>query len=66
MRQFNLPLNQSKLDMKVLQLKSIELQFNQLAQKLHDVKQRLLSKQVEVSELSTSIDSYKQTGTDSK
>ena len=35
-------------------------QFNQLEQKLHDVKQRLLSKQVEVSELNTSIEAYKQ------
>mgnify|MGYP001574856855 CR=1 FL=1 len=60
MRQFNLPLNQAKLDTKVIQLKAIENQFNQLEQKLHEVKQRLLSKQVEVSELNTSIEAYKQ------
>jgi chromosome segregation ATPase len=60
MRQFNLPLNQAKLDTKLIQLKSIENQFTQLEQKLHEVKQRLVSKQVEVSELSNSIESYKQ------
>jgi chromosome segregation ATPase len=63
MRQFNLPLNQAKLDTKVIQLKSIENQFNQLQAKLAEVKERLLSKQVEVSQLSTSIDSYKATTT---
>lgn len=63
MRQFNLPLNQAKLDTKVIQLKSIENQFTQLEIKLNEVKARLLAKQVEVSELSNSIDSYKQTTT---
>lgn len=63
MRQFNLPLNQAKLDTKVIQLKSIENQFTQLETKLNEVKARLLAKQVEVSELSNSIDSYKQTTT---
>ena len=66
MRQFNLPLNQAKLDTKVIQLKSIENQFNQLATKLKEVEERLKSKQTEVSELSNSIETYKQTATDSK
>lgn len=66
MRQFNLPLNQAKLDTKLIQLKSIENQFTQLEQKLHEVKQRLVSKQVEVSELNKSIEIYKQSATDSK
>lgn len=60
MRQFNLPLNKAKLDTKLIQLKSIENQFTQLEQKLHEVKQRLVSKQVEVSELNKSIESYKE------
>lgn len=66
MRQFNLPLNQAKLDTKVIQLKSIENQFTQLQAKLAEVKERLESKQTEVSELSTSIESYKQTATANK
>lgn len=66
MRQFNLPLNQAKLDTKVIQLKSIENQFNQLSAKLKEVEERLKSKQTEVSELSTSIESYKQTATPNK
>lgn len=66
MRQFNLPLNQAKLETKVIQLKSIENQFTQLEQKLHEVKQRLVSKQVEVSELANSIETYKQTAATNK
>lgn len=61
MRQFNLPLNQAKLDTKVIQLKSIENQFETLSTKLKEVEERLKAKQTEVSELSTSIESYKQT-----
>ena len=60
MRQFNLPLNQAKLDTKVIQLQSIENQFKQLEQKLQEVKERLESKQTEVSELNDSITAYKQ------
>lgn len=66
MRQFNLPLNQAKLDTKVIQLKSIENQFTQLSAKLAEVKERLESKQTEVSELANSIESYKQTATPNK
>ena len=60
MRQFNLPLNASKLETKKLQLASIEAQFKLLAEKLQDVKDRLDSKQAEVSELHDSIVSYNQ------
>lgn len=60
MRQFNLPLNQAKLETKVIQLKSIENQFETLSAKLKEVEERLKSKQAEVSELSNSIESYKQ------
>jgi predicted phage-related endonuclease len=63
MRQFNLPLNQAKLDTKVIQLKSIENQFNQLATKLKEVEERLKAKQTEVSELNDSITAYKQLST---
>lgn len=63
MRQFNLPLNQAKLDTKVIQLQSIENQFNLLATKLKEVEQRLKAKQDEVSELNDSITSYKQSTT---
>lgn len=66
MRQFNLPLNQAKLDTKVIQLKSIENQFETLSAKLKEVEERLKAKQTEVSELSNSIEAYKQSNQASK
>lgn len=60
MKRFNLELNVSKLETKKLQLKAIENQYNELASKLKEVAQRLEAKHKEVSELNTSIESYKQ------
>ena len=58
MKRFNLELNVSKLETKKLQLKAIESQYNELAQKLQAVEDRLKAKQAECAELTQSVLSH--------